>query len=469
MANFGFSFMTGVEAYSKESVAGYYTESRFAVLNDPSNQVLTVKGRVTKVRNIDAGGAGTYSPEKGWLTQYGGGKGVTYQEFAPIADRAKSIKIDAIDEFQSYIEGAKPTAAFLQADFVRRYLAPEIDAASAAALYNNVPLANRHLNTAAGYQTDPDNILATLNNLEAQLRNKNVGGKVWLFISATVYANLVTAIQNKSGLANMALVEQTGTYSADNEFSVYTGDSTPLQVNFNFVKYGSMMNLIIVPDDRMYTAIILLSGAPDEPGQEQGHYIPDITNEEFGNIDILAIPEGSAFTSIKYFIQNLTVPYALPYDGYKVTADDIGKINNRLFGNIAIGTAGIDQRGNNFEYDTRAIYGAGAFDVRKSGLIAITGPIGAAGVTPTGVVVSAEDESGFTTVVNVGDELVLSSVVSPVGADQRVTYTVTPGTGTATVNNQSNTLTGVTAGTVTVTATSVADSSVSGTLTITVA
>ncbi|WP_172251620.1 Ig-like domain-containing protein, partial [Saccharibacillus deserti] len=64
--------------------------------------------------------------------------------------------------------------------------------------------------------------------------------------------------------------------------------------------------------------------------------------------------------------------------------------------------------------------------------------------------------------------LALEAEVTPNGSNQEVTWAVAAGTGTATIDAETGVLTGQTAGTVTVTATSVGNSNVSDTQVITV-
>lgn len=84
----------------------------------------------------------------------------------------------------------------------------------------------------------------------------------------------------------------------------------------------------------------------------------------------------------------------------------------------------------------------------------------------TGSAVTGVSISGDNTVA-LGSTLSLSAVVTPSTASQEVTWSVTSGTGTATISS-TGVLTPVSAGTVTVTAASVADTSKSATKTVTI-
>ena len=53
-------------------------------------------------------------------------------------------------------------------------------------------------------------------------------------------------------------------------------------------------------------------------------------------------------------------------------AVDIRALNSRMFGNVEINNAGINQKANAFEYDIRAIYGGSLFDNRARNCFLVT-------------------------------------------------------------------------------------------------
>ena len=212
-----------------------------------------------------------------------------------------------------------------------------------------------------------------------------------------------------------------------------------------------------MPDDRMYTLITMLDGYSE--GQEDGGYIPDTEAEGFAQIDLLAIPIEAAFTNTRYMIDNFLVPASMP--GLNYTNIDLRKLNERMYGNVEIGFAGINQKANAFEYDVRAIYGGDIFDNRARNCFAVTSA--AEEVSVTKIIVN-----GAGTITEDGGTLLMEATVVPDNAtNKQVTWSVEAGTGTASIN-QAGLLTALTNGTVTVKATAKDGSSVVGTKVVTI-
>ena len=370
-----FTVYDGVEAYARKANSGLYIACKTAIFNDPKNQILTPKGKITRVRQYESGMAGNYSKNKGWMTSYGTGKGVQWIEYKAEYDRAKILTTDAIDEEQSFAVGMTPSIELLNADFLDNQLPREIDATNIAKWYSQVPEANKHVNTESGFGTDEDSILATLNNLDRLEFNSGYDRDTVLFMNAEAYANMISAIQNKFGLASNVLMEKQATVYIDTGLgSLIKGTDSMIKVNITFEVYGHFL-IIRVPDDRMYTKIIMFSGDPDDEGQEAGGYVPDSSNSEFANIALLAIPIEAAFTNTRYMVDNFLYPAFLQTNPY--TSVDIRELNKRMYGNVEINNAGINQKANAFEYDIRAIYGGSLFANRARNCFAVTGPIGA--------------------------------------------------------------------------------------------
>ena len=108
----------GIDAYAKKANSGLYLACKTSIFNNPENQIYTPKGRVTKVRQYDAGYAGDYDKAKGWLQQYGYTGGIEWIDYVAPYDRAKVISVDAIDELQSYANGMTPSIQLLFEDFL---------------------------------------------------------------------------------------------------------------------------------------------------------------------------------------------------------------------------------------------------------------------------------------------------------------------------------------------------------------
>lgn len=456
-----FTVYDAVNAYSKKANSLFYVASKTAIFNNPSNQIYTPKGKKTLVRQYEAGNAGNYSKSKGWMTQYGTGKGVEWIEYKAEFDRAKILSTDALDEAQSYAVGMIPSIDLLNEDFLNRALPREIDATNIAKWYSRTPESNRY--TVDQLALDAEHVLDTLNTIDQLVFNSGFEGDVVLFISPDVYSAIISALLNKNGLASGALIKRQMSVNLDSSadgVDASKGNDTAYSVSVNFEGYGRFL-LVRVPEDRMYTQITLLSGDPDDAGQEAGGYIPNYASEAFANIKVLAMPIESGFCNVRYMVDNLLYPAFLQTNGQ--TRVDLNKLNGKMFGNVEINNAGINQKANAFEYDVRCLYGADLFDNRKHNVFAITGPVGSKEVATTKIVVKA---AGDATTVGVENTLLLSAEVLPVNHTNLtpVTWSVENGTGRASIS-ESGLLTGLQAGTVTVKAT---QGSIFGTLVITV-
>lgn len=455
-----FTVYDGIDAYARKANSALYLACRTAIFNNPANQIYTPKGKVTKVRQYESGMAGNYSKSKGWLTQYGTGKGVEWIDYKAEFDRAKILMTDAIDEEQSFAVGMTPSIELLNADFLDNQLPREIDATNIAKWYSQIPLSNRYTNTQLDISVD--GILETLNTLDRFVFNSGYDRDTVLFMSAEAYSNMISAIQNKMGLANSALMRRTASVAIDTGLGgLISGAENVITVDITFEVYGRFL-IVRVPDDRMYTQLIMYSGDPDDEGQEAGGYVPDYTNANFAQVQLMAIPIEAAFTNVRYMIDNFLYPSWLQVNSY--TKVDLRDLNKRMYGNVEIMNAGINQKGANFEYDIRAIYGGSLFDNRARNCFVVTGAVGAQKLV-TGITLSG---AGGATTVAVGSSLNISATVAPAdAANKNVVYSVTNGTGEASIT-QGGVLTGVSAGTVTVTATAVDGSNVKGNLAITV-
>ena len=452
-----FTVYDGIDAYARKANSGLYIACKTAIFNNPGNQILTPKGKVTKVRQYESGMPGDYNKTKGWLTTYGTGRGIEWVSYSAPYDRAKVLVTDAIDEEQSFAVGMTPSIELLNSDFLDNQLPREIDATNIAQFYSQIPESNRHENTESGWGTDPDSILATLNNLDRLIFNSGYDRDTVLFMNSETYANFISAIQNKFGLASNVLMEKQASVYIDTGLgALIKGNDSVIKVNITFEAYGHFL-IVRVPDDRMYTKIVMFSGNPDDAGQEQGGYAPDITNAEFGNVSLMAIPIEAAFTNTRYMVDNFLYPAFLQNNPY--TKVDIRELNKRMYGNVEINNAGINQKANAFEYDIRAIYGGALFDNRAKNCFCVTGTIGAQKKVTN---ITLTMEAG-TNQVPVGDTVTLNVAVTPTDAyNKAVTFSIINGTGKATVDNK-GVVTGVEVGNVTAVASATDGSGVQGT------
>lgn len=460
-----YSVYDGIDAYARKANSELYIACKTSIFNNPADQIFTPKGKVTKVRQYSAGPAGNYDKRKGWMGSYGATADVRWIAYRAECDRAKILRVDAPDELASFANGMTPSSELLNSDFLNNHLPKEIDAFNIAKWYNQIPDDNKFVAGTAknGVTLDisPDAILGSITMLDSLVFNAGYDRDTVLFMDSKAYANFITAIQNKNGLANTSfLTDRKIQVVVDTGIDqLIKGRDSVLRIDINVQQYGRFL-IVRVPDDRMYSHIIMLSGDPEDVGQEQGGYIPDVVNPAFANIHMLAIPIEAAFTNVRYFVDNYLYPSYLERG---ITRVDLEVLNQRMFGNVEIANAGINQKANAYEIDVRCIFGGSLFDNRRKNCFALTGTVG--GNTAVTSITLAVDGGGDAT-VNEGDTLAIQTTVEPDNAtDKSVSYSVTNGTGEATVDSK-GVVTGVKAGTVTVNASAMDGSSVRGDLAV---
>ena len=454
-----FSVYDGVAAYAKAAIMELYIGCKTSIFNNPANQIYSIKGETTKIRQYAAPNASDYDKSKGWVGGATGGS-VRWIDYRAPYDRMSILNVDAIEEEQSYVTGMTPSIQLLFSDFINNRISKEIDATNIANWYMKLPANNKHVNTEDGYKVDVDNILGTLNKLRADIFNSGYDGKVVLFMSPTAYNNLQTAIINKNGLASGVMLSKKASVYVDSGIDTLDSDETSvLEATIDFEAYGKFL-IIQVPEDRMYTAVTMMDGT--SVGQEAGGIVPDIENSAFGSIDLLAIPLSAAFTNTRYIVNNYLFPAT--FLGQSVGTVDVRKLNEKMFGPVRIDNAGINQKSNSFEIDSRIIYGGDIFDNRAKNCFAVTGAIGAQKKVTS---ITLTDQGGTNT-VKVGETLNLEVDVKPEDVyNDEVDFSIENGTGEATVN-YNGVVEGVSAGNVTAKATAKDGSGVTGTLAITV-
>jgi len=365
-----FTVYDGLFAYAKKANCGLYLACRTAIFNNPANQIYTPKGKTTKVRQYDAGKAGTYNKATGWMQSYGGGRGVEWIDYTAPFDRAKVLSVDAVDEMQSFAAGMTPSIELLNGDFLDNQLPGEIDAANIAKFYYKVPAGNKVSHTIAspgtGLLTDEDHILDTILDLENKIFNSGYDRDSVLFMKADVYKNFQKAIIKNYGLASGIMTRKTMTVNLETGLeSLITNAGDGISIDVEFNQFGKFI-IIPMPADRMMSAITMYDGYSS--GQEDGGYV---AASGATYIDLLAMPIEAAFTNVRYMIDNFLVPASMP--GLDYTQVDLRKLNERMYGNVEIGFAGINQKANAFEYDVRAIYGGDIFSNRARNCFAVYG------------------------------------------------------------------------------------------------
>lgn len=363
-----FTYFDGILEYSRKANCGLYLPVKTAIFANRDNVRFTPKGKKLMVRQYSAGTAGNYSKQNGWMKDYGVGQGLEWKEYEAQRDRAKILRVDAMEEQQSYAAGMTPSIQLLMEDFMDNSMPAEIDANNIARWYQGVPAANVHESDDAGYGIGINNILETINGLEMEIFDSGYEGKSVLFISSKAYKNMRSAIISKLGLVNPNVLEKTKV-----DFFVDTGLSAldsklddKLKVSIDVEVYGRFY-VIPMPSNRMYGQIDFLSGDPDDAQEAQraGGYIK---HDGADDIYLLAMPLDSGFTSIRYQMANLLFP------AYVETGIDEIKLramNQQMFGNFEILSIGANQKSCSYEGDIRVFYDGYLYNNRARNCFAV--------------------------------------------------------------------------------------------------
>lgn len=346
--------------YAKIAHSALYHGCKTAILCNPDKMKYEQNG-ITKIREYAAPKAGNYSKTNGWAGSGSKGditlKWVTYEA---THDRAGVIPVDALDELNNCGEDMTASIDLLNEDFLNRNMAAEIDAANIAQFFSTVPAANKLTvgdGTLGTYQVDASHILETVNAIKAKCFDAGAAGEIALFMASDIYANFQTALANRNAFANGSVIVQTMTVGEEVD-GESEGEKKTLEVTLEVTKYDNCY-IIEMPTDRMYSKIVMLDG--QTAGQTEGGYVVDDDN---GAVDIklFFIPLAAGFTSTRYIVDNFLIP-AAALD--REASVELGYTQNKMFGPVQISKAGVNQKANGWEYDTRIVYGGDLFDNRK--------------------------------------------------------------------------------------------------------
>ncbi len=309
-------------------------------------------GKETMIREITGGTASDYDINSGFEANGTGGSAKWIPYVAPY-DRGITFAVDSMDEYNAVLAGMELSgAAIAKQNLIN--MAAEIDATTTAALYASVPEANVLSSTTA--KLDKDNIIATIDDIEAKIFNAGYNGDCYVFTRASVYSAFKAAIIDKNGIANEDVLKLTPVKG--------------LEIETRVLKYNNMY-FVRIADNRMYSAITLLDGKSE--GQTAGGYAKA---DGASYVDVLVVPAPAAALSLRHFVANLLVPMAFMHglNPGEVQAE-LGGVNDLTGGAVAFSNVGINQKADAFEYQTRMIYGAMAFNIWKKTLFAVTTPI----------------------------------------------------------------------------------------------
>lgn len=216
--------------YMDKVVITPYLLAKTAILADPAKFQYSLYGKNTLVREVVGGVAGAYRPSTGF-SGFNSGGSVTWSQFTAPHDRMLHDRIDAIDEFNSILQGMTPSGVVLNQATWRNFSA-ELDATTISTIFNAVPPQNVFENNASGYEVTADKVFQTLNNIKKNIFDAGYEDAVAVFVDSDTFANIRTAIFSNYGLANPAVL------------SVVVGDREGLEVKLDVYKFD---NLLLIP------------------------------------------------------------------------------------------------------------------------------------------------------------------------------------------------------------------------------
>lgn len=428
-------------------IAPYKTSQVVRALGDNNKFQYGLYGEFTGIREIDGIPSSAYDSCNGWNEPCETLN--PWSIFKAMIDRKIAFSVDLLRETNTILPGMTPTGHLVfEASWAK--MGAEIDATALSQLDYQIPTGNKMANTASGYQTDPDNIINTLNNMSTWLVNNQVYGPSVLFMSASVMRNLKTAIVKNYGLASGAmLTEVTVTNNpVDRDRNDFTGNV--LEYTSTVWKWDNIY-IYVLPDDRMVNKVILLDGTSE--GQTAGGWAPDITDPDFHYIDMMLVPSQAAAIGVRHLVKQVMVPSVFSnYNPRGINLErDINKIVSDTYGDVLnIQNIGITQKGDMFRWVGRIVYGVPVFKTWKHTILEVYNPATVEAPSVTGVVVNPTSvtadggevlvnvagtsmPNGLTVNGYVGDVALdtVTGTTSGTGVMQSVRVTVPANTGTA--------------------------------------
>lgn len=377
-----YSVYEGVVAYAKQLLIAFAQNSKVAWFNDPNNQILTVKGKETAIREIETAGAGDYT---GHFDDGFDSASSDFKKYYAPYDRSYSARIDSLREAQSYVDGSTPTLVGVATSYIKNRLVPEVDTVVIADYASQVAAGNVHANSESGYGVTKDTILETLANIEKDVANAGYDGDVVVLISATANAALEQALLAKNILANEVVIKR------DMTKDEIAPGLDPLKVELRARKINNLL-IVPTPDKRMVGKYYMLDRR--SPGQEDGGVIPAKNLSTYFDVNILAIPVEAAYANIRHIVNQLFVPLGFDTDDYQ---ENINKVNEKLLGTIELQNNGILQSGDSFKFNSRCVYGGDIFEIYRDACVLVKSASQAQTVAPVKATAITEDISGAKT------------------------------------------------------------------------
>lgn len=355
----------GIVAYAKQLLISFAQNSKVAIFNDPTNQILTIKGKETAIREVTTAGAGDYTGS------WGDGAGeaeVDYKNYWAPYDRGFSASVDTLKEAASFMEGAKPSLVGVAQEFNKEQLAPEIDSVILARFANQAGI--KKVVTDSGFAVDKNNILATLTNIQAAISNAGYDGDIVVYLDSTTNAALTQALVGSNIIANEEIITRQMTKD-----EVAEGFGA-LEITLKVRRIDNLL-IIPVPDKRMANKYLMLNKI--DPGQEAGGVLPYKNLSTFAQNRILAIPLEAAYANIRHIVTNLFVPAGISADEY---TEDIALANEKLFGVLSLENTGVNPFGDGFKFNERCVYGGDIFEKYRDAAVVVSDVAGAVTVAP---------------------------------------------------------------------------------------
>lgn len=360
-----FTVYEGVIAFAKQMLLSFAQNSKVAIFNDPQNQILTIKGKETAIREIQTAGAGDYTGT--WNDGIGTAE-VDYKNYYAPYDRAFSASVDSLKEAQSFVEGATPSLIGVAQEFNKKNLAPEIDSVILARFADQAGV-KKVTGTDAGYTVDKDHIIETLTNIQKDVSNAGYDGDIVVFVAASVNAMITQALVGANIVANEEVITRKMTGELAEGFD-------GLEITLKVRRIDNLL-IISVPEDRMAGKYYMLNGI--DPGQENGGVIPAKNLSTYFDTKILAVPLEAAYANIRHIINNLFVPAGVDAADY---AEDIALANEKLFGVMNIEPGPINPFGDGFKFNERCVYGGDIFEKYRDASVLVKGAVAAQTVAP---------------------------------------------------------------------------------------
>lgn len=411
----------------------YRNSSVVAALGDNRKFSYSLYGEATAVREISGVASKSYDGCNGWSDEC---ETVNpWHPFTANIDREISFRIDLLKETNTILPGMIPTGE-LTYEMSWRLMGAEIDAVAMAQFDYQIPTANKIANTTDGYKVDPENIILTMTNLEAWLTNQKVYGGAAVFMSASTFKNLRTAMINNYGLASGSMLRIAEGVSNPLD-RLYGESGRLLEVNTEIYRWGDLF-IYQVPDDRMINKVVLLDGRSE--GQTAGGWIPDVSDPDFHYINMMVVPFESAAVGVRHIIKEVMVPSV--YRNYTPTGgkleQELAKLRRDYNGIVDIQNIGITQQGDMFRWVGRVVWGLPVFTNWAHTIIEIYDPTAVHPVAVTGVTVNPDTltSAGGNITVNVaGTSLPSGMTVGVYTADSEIAIATATTNGSTTLQS----------------------------------